>query len=53
MLIFEKEYQGFEDASDLQRDIIECLDPDFNPKAKEIEPEFQGIIKVTIEYVAI
>lgn len=49
-VIWQKRYHGFEDVFDLHRDISECLDGDFNEKAKDIPGEFQGTIKVTVEY---
>lgn len=49
-VIWQKSYNGFEDAVDLGRDIYECLDGDFNDKAKNISGEFQGVLKVTVEY---
>lgn len=50
MLIFEKDYEGFESLSDIERDIIECFDPQFNEKAKDIPSEFEGTVKVVITY---
>ena len=50
MIFFEKEYNGFEDIYDLERDIMEALDPSFNEKAKNIPDEFQGTIKVIMKY---
>jgi hypothetical protein len=50
-VIFEKKYHGFEDVYDLGRDMDEVLDDRFNPNAKGIPGEFQGIIKVTVEYI--
>jgi len=42
-VIFERIYSGFEDASDLERDVSEALE--------EIPSEFEESIKVTIKYV--
>lgn len=50
MKIFEQTYYGFEDLYDLSRDIEEAFNKDFNPLVKDIPEEFQGKIKVTIEY---
>lgn len=50
-VIFKKDYGGFESLSDFWRDTSECFDPDFNPEMKDIPGEFQGTVKVTIEYV--
>jgi len=49
-LIFEKDYNGFEDCYDLQRDIIEAFDERFNDGAKNLSPEFKGTITVKITY---
>ena len=49
-IIWRKKYHGFEDVSDLGRDIYECLDGRFNEKAKDIPGEFQGTLRVTVEY---
>jgi hypothetical protein len=48
--IFEKTYHGFEDMSDIFRDVEEAVDPAFNPKMKDIPGEFQGRMKVVITY---
>jgi hypothetical protein len=50
-IIFKRDYHGFEDVVDLERDISECFDSRFNPEAKDIPNEFTGTVKVTIEYV--
>jgi hypothetical protein len=50
MIFFEKEYNGFEDIYDLERDVMEALDSRFNEKAKVIPAEFQGTIKVVMTY---
>lgn len=42
-IIFERVYGGFEDSSDLERDVSEAL--------QELPSEFEETIKVTIEYV--
>ena len=49
-VIWQHRYHGFESLSDLDRDVMEALDDRFNEKAKEVPGEFQGTIKVTIEY---
>jgi hypothetical protein len=49
-VIWQHNYHGFESISDLDRDISECLDDRFNEKAKGIPGEFQGTIRVTVEY---
>lgn len=48
-LIFKKVYHGFEDAADMERDILECMDPAFNENAIG-NGEFQGDVIVTVEY---
>jgi hypothetical protein len=49
-VIWSHKYHGFESLSDLERDITEAFDDRFNPAAKVIPGEFQGTVKVTIEY---
>ena len=49
-IIFNKDYCGFEDICDLDRDISEAFDRDFNPEMKNIPLEFMGTMRVTIEY---
>jgi hypothetical protein len=49
-VIFKEEYHGFEDVYDLPRDIEEMWDERFNPLVKGISGEFQGTVKVIIEY---
>lgn len=50
-IIWQKDYEGFEDLSDYFRDTDEAVDPRFNPNMAEIPGEFQGTIRVTIEYI--
>lgn len=50
-VVWTKDYHGFESMSDLDCDVYEALDERFNPKAKDIPGEFQGTIKVTMEYI--
>lgn len=49
-VIFEKEYYGFEDISDLERDMIEAFDPKYNKRAEKIPGEFEGTVKITVTY---
>ena len=49
-VIFHKVYDGFESLSDLQRDLVECMDPDYNSHVNDIPGEFQGKMTVTITY---
>jgi hypothetical protein len=51
MVIFKKEYDGFEDSADVYRDVSEAMDADFTPVWKDIGGEWQGKLKITIEYV--
>lgn len=50
MILFDKKYEGFESLSDLDRDISEAFDADFNPAAAGIPGEFQGTVRVQITY---
>lgn len=50
VLIFEKDYEGFESCYDLQRDMIEAFDPRFNDGAKNLSPEFNGTLTVKMTY---
>lgn len=48
---FKKDYVGFESCSDIERDILEHWNENFNPAAKAYESgEFQGTVTVTITY---
>lgn len=49
--IFNKTYEGFEDIFDLDRDISEMWNPEMNPLVKDIPAEFQGSVKVRVQYV--
>lgn len=50
-IIWQKDYEGFEDLYDYFRDTTEAMDPTFNPNMAEIPGEFQGTMRVTIEYI--
>lgn len=50
MIIFHKNYEGFESLSDIDRDVAEALDSDFNPVAENIQGEFDGTVRVVITY---
>ncbi len=50
LMIFIKEYHGFESCYDIGRDIHEMFDPRFNPDIKGIDPEFEGTIKIEVTY---
>ena len=45
-VIFHKEYHGFEDVGDIERDVSEMWD------GVNIPGEFQGTITVTVEYTS-
>lgn len=49
--IFKKEYHGFEDIFDLDRDMSEMWNPEMNPLVKDIPIEFQGSVQVRVLYV--
>jgi hypothetical protein len=49
-LIFKQEYHGFEDLYDVERDVHEAFDEDFNPAMKGIPGEFSGTMKIVITY---
>ena len=49
--ISESNYHGFGALSDAQRDLQENIKGCFNPKANAIPGEYQGTVKVTIEYL--
>lgn len=53
MILFEKEYDG-ESIVDLDRDISEFLDPNFNPIVDDVPKDeygfHKGSFQVTIEY---
>jgi len=49
-IIFEKKYVGFESLQDLDSDVCESFNTDFNPVAKEIPGEFEGTVHVLITY---
>ena len=50
IILWHKVYDGFESFSDYWRDVDEAVQPDFNPEMKKVPGEFQGKIRVTIEY---
>ena len=49
-IIFNKEYNGFEDTYDIDRDLHEMWDSDFNELVKDIPDEFQGTVEITVTY---
>ena len=51
MVIFKKEYSGFESSSDVDSDVSEAMDADFTPFWKSVGGEWLGTLKITIEYV--
>jgi hypothetical protein len=50
VIIFDKKYEGFESLYDLDRDICEAVDPDFNPLAKMLAGEYEGTVQVIMVY---
>jgi len=50
VVLFEKKYEGFESLADIDRDVSEAFDGDFNPPAEVLLGEFQGTVTVTITY---
>lgn len=51
VVIFEKDYEGFESLYDLEEDILRVTDPRFNGLAIVVPEEFRGTIRVRIEYI--
>lgn len=51
VVIFQKEYDG-ESLYDLNRDITECFDPDFNDKVKQI-PDGDAFLSENFEVIVI
>lgn len=50
MVIFHKEYEGFEALADVERDVGEAFNGDYNPKSSILMGEYQGTVTVTITY---
>lgn len=54
MKLFEKVYDG-ESLIDIERDVWEALDPDFNPDMESVSQDEHGFLKgdfkVTIEHI--
>jgi len=50
IVIFDKNYEGFEAMADINRDISEAFDGDYNPKSTILSGEFQGTVAITITY---
>ena len=50
MVLFQKDYVGFEALADIERDLSEALDSDSNPAAAIRQGEYQGTVRVTITY---
>lgn len=52
VVIFDKNYEGFEALYDMDRDVCEAVDADCNPKAKKVlRGEYEGTVRVTITYI--
>lgn len=50
ILIYENTY-WWENLYDIERDVGEAFDQDLNPNMKTIDDEFNGVMKITIEYI--
>jgi len=50
MVLFQKDYVGFEALYDLGRDVSEAIDSAYNPAAAILQGEYQGTVRVTITY---
>jgi hypothetical protein len=52
MVLFQKDYVGFEALADIERDVTEALDSAYNPyeAASILEGEYQGTLRVTITW---
>ena len=54
MILHKKDYSG-ESLSDLERDVNECFDGDFNPPSLEIPKDqygfHKGTFRVTVEWI--
>jgi len=51
VVIFDKKYEGFESLYDLDRDVCEAVDADFNPLAKKhLAGEYEGTVQVIMVY---
>lgn len=48
MQVLKRDYYGFESFPDLERDISEIW---YEPAMKNIPAEYQGTMRVTIEYI--
>jgi hypothetical protein len=50
VILFQKDYLGFESFSDYWRDVEEAVSPNFNMAMENLPAEFQGTVRVTISY---
>lgn len=50
-VIFEKDYIGFESLYDWERDLLETLQLDLNPKAYMVQGKFRGTMRVVVTYI--
>jgi hypothetical protein len=50
MILWQKDYHGFEHFSDYWRDVEEAVSPNFNASMDKLPAEFQGTVRVTITY---
>lgn len=51
MILLEKEYNGFEEFYDYFRDISEICDFPQDSDFKKVRGEFQGTVKVKVEFI--
>lgn len=50
MVIFSKEYHGFEDCVDIFRDVSEMFDRSLNPDVADLPGEFHGTVTIKVTY---
>lgn len=50
VVIFDKKYVGFESLYDMDRDVCEAVNTDYNPLAAALEGEYEGTVQVIITY---
>ncbi len=51
MILLKKQYHGFEDFYDYFRDVAEICEFPEDPNFKKVKGEFQGTVKVTVEFI--
>jgi len=50
VVVFEKEFHGWESLQDWDRDMSEAIQSDYNPVAKIMDGEFEGTLTVVMVY---